>query len=277
MAWNVFAILLLLSASNTVKDSAALVHAQAMNKEIQGLPNLPDATRDAAFRDVVRRISEEPSQYSLALASNLAVSAGEVPVEPAIVQQIADLLVEELRGKSDKDSELAIDSLADFAFYRHIQVRYDSPRYRADLVERETEARVRASADFTLMDTRGKHWHLRDLRGDVVLVNFWATWCPPCQREMPDLQATYNRFADKGLLILAITDEGVGTVKHYLQKASLTFPVLLDTVGATEKHFLVNGFPHSVLYNRKGKMIAQIPGPVTKKELEDVLAQAGLE
>ncbi|MBV9265876.1 MAG: TlpA family protein disulfide reductase [Acidobacteriaceae bacterium] len=127
------------------------------------------------------------------------------------------------------------------------------------------------------MDTKGKQWHLRDLRGNVVLVNFWATWCPPCQREMPDLQTIYNRFAETGLLILAVTGEDVGTVKHYLANAPLRFPVLLDTSGATEKRLKVNGFPHSLLYDRKGKMIAQIAGPVMKQELEDILAQAGLK
>ena len=272
----VLAVFLLLSATRSAQDSATLIHAKALDKEIQGLPNLPDATRDAAFQAMVRRIREEPKQYSLALASNLAVSAGEVAVEPAIVQQIADLLISELKDRPDSGSELAIDSLADFAFYRHIQVSYDSRRYRADLVEREAEAKIRANADFTLMDTNGKQWHLRDLGGNVVLVNFWATWCPPCQREMSNFQTIYNRFAHQGLFILAITAEDVGTVKHYLANASFTFPVLLDTTAATEKRFLVKGFPHSVLYNREGKMIAQIPGPVTKKELEGILAQAGL-
>lgn len=171
--------LLSMFANLNAQDSAALNRAKAMDKEIQGLPNLPDATRNAAFREMVGQIREQPKQYSLVLASNLAVSAGEVAVAPAIVQQIADLLISELTRRPDKGSELAIDSLADFAFYRHIHVSFDSPRYRADLLKRQTEANVRAAADFTLLDAKGKQWHLRNLSGDVVLVNFWATWCPP--------------------------------------------------------------------------------------------------
>ena len=128
----------------------------------------------------------------------------------------------------------------------------------------------------SLTDTNGKPWHLKGLGGKVVLVNFWATWCLPCQREMADFQTNYNRFADQGLLILAVTGEDVATVKRYLADRPVTFCVLLDPSDVI-KQFLVDGLPHSVLYNREGKMVAQIPGPLTKQQLLDTFGQAGLK
>ncbi len=271
------AVFLLLSTL-AAEQNAGLMRAKALDKEIQTLPNLSYTALPAAFRGMVLKIRNEPKRYRLALASNLAVSAEEVAVEPEIVQSIAELLVEELnRRPEDESGDLATDYLADLAFYHHIPVSFDSPRYRVDMVERETEARVRAAADFTLRDTNGKQWHLRSLRGNFVLLNFWATWCPPCQRELPELQAVYNRYVDHGLLVLAITDEDIGAVKRYLSRSRLSFPILLDTVGVTKKQFLINGFPHSVLYNTNGKIIAQFPGPLTKREVEDLLARSGLQ
>jgi hypothetical protein len=153
----------------------ALTKAKALDKEIQKLPDLPAATRGGAFREMLQKIREEPKQYRLALASNLAVSAEEVATESATLQETADLLVEELPGNPSSGADLALTSLAEFAFYRHIRISLDTPLYRAKLVELESQAKVRADLDFTLADMSGKKWRLKDLGGKVVLVNFWAT------------------------------------------------------------------------------------------------------
>jgi peroxiredoxin len=273
---NCMLIALSLIAALGAQDASALAEARAMDKEIQRLPNIPEAKRDAAFQEMLHRIRNEPKPYRLALASNLAVSAGEVATESATLQETADLLVDELQGSPESGADLALTSLAEFAFYRHIQVSLDAPLYRAKLAKLDDQARTRANADFTLTDMRGKSWHLKGLGGKVVLLNFWATWCPPCQREMADFQAMYNRFAAEGLLILAVTGEDLSTVKRYLAERPVTFSVLLDPSDVTKKQFLVEGLPHSVLYNREGKMVAQIPGPLTKQQLLNTLSQAGL-
>ena len=260
----------------SAQDPPALTEAKALDKDIQKLPNLPESTRDAAFRQMLQRIRKEPKRYRLTLASNLAVSAGEVATESTTLQATADLLVDELQDQPGSGAELALKNLAEFAFYRHIRVPLDAPLYRAELVKLEDQAKTRAKADFTLTDTNGEAWHLKGLSGKVVLVNFWATWCPPCQREMADFQTMYNRFANQGLLILAVTGEDVDTVKRYLAKHPITFCVVLDPSDITQRQFLVDGLPHSLLYDREGKMVAQFPGPLTTRQLLETLGQAGL-
>lgn len=261
----------------SAQDPTALTEAKALDKEIQKLPNLPESTREAAFRQMLQRIRKEPKRYRLTLASNLAVSAGEVATESMTLQATADLLVDELQDQPGSGAELALTNLAQFAFYRHIRVSLDAPLYRAELVKLEHQAKRRAKGDFTLTDTNGEAWHLKGLSGKVVLVNFWATWCPPCQREMADFQTMYNRFANQGLLILAVTGEDVGTVKRYLAKHPITFCVVLDPSDITQRQFLVDGLPHSLLYDREGKMVAQFPGPLTTRQLLETLGQAGLK
>jgi thiol-disulfide isomerase/thioredoxin len=82
--------------------------------------------------------------------------------------------------------------------------------------------------DFTLTDLDHKPWVFRQLAGKVVLVNFWATWCPPCRKETLDLDALNKEFRDKGLVILAISDEDRATVAPFIAEQKLTCPVLLD-------------------------------------------------
>lgn len=251
------------------QDPPELTNAKALYEEIRNLPDLPPPTRDAAFRAMLERIRKQPEQYRFKLASNLAVSAGEVATEPATLQAIADLLIDEHSG----NPEAAFPDLVELAFYYRVKVSLADSRYRTELSKLEDLAQKRAAADFTLRDLSGKLWHLKDLTGKIVLVNFWATWCAPCRRELEDLQALH----DRGLLILAITNEVPATVKHFLTDHPLRYPILLDPGDTAKNAFLINGIPHTLLYDRQGKMVAQIPGPFTKNQLLETLAQAAQE
>jgi len=142
-------------------------------------------------------------------------------------------------------------------------------------LEADDEARQRA--DFTLTDLKGKRWTLKGLSGKVVLVNFWATWCPPCRKEMPDLEALYQQFETRGLVILAISDEDAGKVTPFIAEHKFSYPVLLDQGRKVNELFRVEGIPKSFLYDRNGKMVAEAIDMRTRGQFLEMLGLAGLK
>jgi peroxiredoxin len=115
---------------------------------------------------------------------------------------------------------------------------------------------------------------LAELRGKVVLVNFWATWCPPCRKEMPDLEALFERFASQGLVILGISDEEAAKVEPFIRERKVTFPVLLDPGRKVNDMFVVEGIPKTFVYDREGKLVAQSIDMRTRKQFLEMLAKA---
>ena len=110
----------------------------------------------------------------------------------------------------------------------------------------------------------------------MVLVNFWATWCPPCRKEMPDLNTLYQRFKDQGFVILAISDEEADKVKPFIAERSISYPILLDPGRKVNDLFQVEGIPKSFVYDREGKLVAQSIDMRTQKQFLEMLGQAGL-
>jgi len=103
---------------------------------------------------------------------------------------------------------------------------------------------------------------LADLRGKLVLVNFWATWCPPCVAEMPSMERLYAQLQKSGLEILAINAEadGLTMLPDYLKKHPHTFPVPVDTEGNVQELYGVFRFPESFIIGRDGKVVDHIIG-----------------
>jgi peroxiredoxin len=158
-----------------------------------------------------------------------------------------------------------------------MQAASDNPQYAAAMAKLESDDAKRQTADFTLADLQGKAWHLQDLKGKVVLVNFWATWCPPCRKEMPDLDALYNKFKNQGFVVLAISDEEAAKVTPYIAEHKISYPVMLDPGRKVNDAFIVEGIPKSFVYDRNGKMVAQSIDMRTKDQFLGMLAQAGLQ
>ena len=117
---------------------------------------------------------------------------------------------------------------------------------------------------------------LKDLAGKVVLVNFWATWCPPCQKEIPALESLYRQLKDQGLVILAISDEDEKKVKPFIENRNVTYPILLDHGRKVNDLFQVEGIPKSFVYDRSGKLVAQSIDMRTQQQFLEMLSQADL-
>ena len=132
-------------------------------------------------------------------------------------------------------------------------------------------AKVKFSApDLTLTDTQGVSRSLADYRGQVVLVNLWATWCPPCKEEMPTLQAFYTKYREAGFVIVAINDgDPKADVLQFVKDYELTFPVWLDpTYIATEQAFNTLNLPTSFVIDRAGTIQLTWVGEISAEMLE---------
>jgi peroxiredoxin len=164
--------------------------------------------------------------------------------------------------------------------YEHVAI---DPKYLADPLFAKADARLVHNdediqhADFTLQDLKGKPVKLSDLRGKVVLVNFWATWCPPCRKEMPALDALYARFQPQGLVVLSISDEDLAKVAPFIAKAGYRPTVLLDPGSTVHQQFHVEGIPKSFVFDRDGKLVAQTIDERTEQQFLAMLAAAGLK
>lgn len=104
---------------------------------------------------------------------------------------------------------------------------------------------------------------LSEYKGKVILLNFWATWCPPCVKEMPSMQRLHDKFPEQDFEIVAISaGESHAAVESFMMSldTELTFPILLDEKGRTFKDFGIRGLPMSFLFDREGKLIKTISG-----------------
>ncbi len=131
--------------------------------------------------------------------------------------------------------------------------------------------------DFELSDLQGTAVRLSQLRGQIVLINFWATWCPPCQAEMPALQAIYEEYQSNGFIILGInttSSEVVSTIPDFVAAHGLTFPILLDPQDKATSAYQITGMPTSFLVGRDGIIQQAIVGPINESVLRSWLSSA---
>lgn len=109
--------------------------------------------------------------------------------------------------------------------------------------------------DFTLKSRGGKNIKLSELRGQVVMVNFWASWCGPCRQEMPLLDQLYQRYQPMGFTLLGVNvEEDSGAANKVLQEIPVSFPILYDSRNEVSKSYRVGAMPSTVLIDRDGKM-----------------------
>jgi peroxiredoxin len=250
-------------------------------EQIRGLRKLDDTVRARTTQELALKIRQLPVvPNKLQLAGALANLSTEGDFGRDTLQEVTTTLASALReqpptGKPGQPDDLYM-SLASLVRYEHMHAESDNPQFADALSKLEAADAMRQKADFTLTDLHGNPWHLRELKGKVVLVNFWATWCPPCRKEMPDLQALYDKYQEQGFVVLSISDEEPAKVQPFITERKITYPVLLDPGRKVNEEFQVEGIPKSFVYDREGKLVAQSMDMRTRTQFEEMLAQSGL-
>lgn len=148
--------------------------------------------------------------------------------------------------------------------------------------ETETAETVNLPPDFELVDQYGETHRLSDCRGKVVFLNFWATWCTYCIREMPDIQALYETCRERGedVLVFGVACPGQGKevdedgVKAFLEERGWTYPVLMDRDSSVSRMYGASSLPTTFLFAKDGTIFGYVPGAMNAEQMRDAVDQA---
>ncbi len=132
---------------------------------------------------------------------------------------------------------------------------------------------AQAPTDFRLPDLQGRTRSLDDWAGQVRVVNFWAPWCPPCRREVPELVALQAEYADQGLVVLGVTVDSAANARDFAVASDINYPLLLaeDTGIALARRFgnAVDALPFTAVIDRTGRIIHSRAGEISRAEAEE--------
>jgi peroxiredoxin len=250
----------------------------AISKRMGTMRGLPtDADRTQLVKELVPQIRALPGPQKLGMIQSLANVATEGDLGKEALGAVAATLAGALR-ESNPSSPLGDGylELAKLVRYEHLAAPPD-PSLDAAQALLELRERVQQENGFTLTSLDGKTYTLAALKGRIVLLNFWATWCPPCRKEMPDMERLYRTYESKGLTVIAVSDEDRATVAGFLAKNNYTFPIALDPGRTVNTAFTVEGIPKSFIFDREGRLAAQSIDMRTEKQFLELLKMAGLE
>jgi cytochrome c biogenesis protein CcmG/thiol:disulfide interchange protein DsbE len=155
----------------------------------------------------------------------------------------------------------------------HLAKFVDAPSPDAHAGHNAASAPVAAPA-FALKNAQGKTVRLQDYKGKVVLINFWATWCAPCQTEMPELVKLQKKYAAKGLQILGVTyePEKPAAVNRVARKFRINYPLLFGSEEISRQYKIEEVLPVTIIVDREGKIQSQILGMIDSKDVEEKIA-----
>ena len=138
------------------------------------------------------------------------------------------------------------------------------------------------AVDFALTDQYGETHRLEDYKGKTIFLNFWATWCPPCKAEMPDIQEIYETYDTEGedaLVVLGVATPSMGQegteeeIRTFLEENGYTYPVLMDTEGELFAAYGIYSYPTTFMIDREGNVFGYVSGMLTKDMMESIIKQ----
>jgi peroxiredoxin len=129
--------------------------------------------------------------------------------------------------------------------------------------------------DYSFYDLNKNKISFSDYAGKILVLNFWATWCPPCQAEIPDFAETYSAYKDKGVQFLGISDDDINSLNNYYNISSINYPTLIDgSIDRIMTSWRIDAIPHTFILNGKGKIIFDQLGQMAKEDLVNAIENA---
>jgi len=266
----------------TASPLRSQLSASKIEGQIGKLRSLPDDKRPAATIQLAHDVQSLPAGMpKVRLADALANLVTEGDQGADALQAVADTLAKSLAETpvpaKGGQPPMPYMELAQLVRYEHVNVTLNDPLYaKAQDILAVNDADIE-KADFTLKDLHNKSWTLSQLRGKIVLVNFWATWCAPCRAEMGNLDLIYTHYQSQGLVILSITDENPFKVNQFFAGGNYHPAVLIDSDEKVFKQFHIMGIPRTFVFNREGKLVAVGIDQCTQRQFFTMLAAAGLQ
>ena len=129
--------------------------------------------------------------------------------------------------------------------------------------------------DFNLKDQYGVVHSLENYKGKVIFLSFWATWCPPCKKEMPDIENIYKEYGEnkKDVVILGVNSEKENEVKKFLKDKGYTFPTVIDENSEVMRKYFIQAFPTSFVIDKEGNVYGYVMGGLTKEQIKQVIEE----
>jgi peroxiredoxin len=242
-----------------------------------------DATRaelDAAY--AAKSATYDPARVAplgeefvnVAVRRRAELAAAYASLRPALAAP--PRLAPEVERRRDRETIWALLLFVAIALTIPLLRNVSVPQRTVTVTGADTAALTSKPApDFALETVDGGQIRLSELKGKVVLVNFWATWCPPCVREMPRLVRTYEQYKGQGFVLLGVNttfQDDRAKVAAFVRDQGITFPVLLDTDAEVSRLYPSRLIPSSYLIDRDGKVVAVRVGEVDEAQLEEQVA-----
>lgn len=127
------------------------------------------------------------------------------------------------------------------------------------------------AVSFTLQDLYGNEINIEDYRGMFVVLNFWATWCPPCRQEIPDFIEVYDDYKDKNVMFFGISNDFPDNLKQFAYEYEMNYPTLYDEGGSINRRFQVNAVPRTIILDREGYIAFDQVGMLSKNQLIEAI------
>ncbi len=128
--------------------------------------------------------------------------------------------------------------------------------------------------DFTLLNLDGEEVSLSDYQGNIVVINFWATWCPPCREEIPDFIQVYDEYRDQGVQFLGVSNEDRDTLASFADEFGINYPVLIDgSVDTIFPEWGIRAIPTTFIVGENGEILSSFEGYMPKEVLENEINQ----